>query len=69
MHFMNHCVCVCSLNRDSNVEAHRRQNSNTDVGHPFITRRQISEHENMQESPEVTFLFVPIFIAVFKDAW
>lgn len=37
------------------METHRRQNNNTDVEHAFITRRQISDHEenNTQESPEV----------------
>lgn len=37
------------------METHRRQNNNTDVEHAFITRRQISDHEenNTQESSEV----------------
>uniref|UniRef100_A0A669DL08 E3 ubiquitin-protein ligase n=1 Tax=Oreochromis niloticus TaxID=8128 RepID=A0A669DL08_ORENI len=45
-------VCL-PPNRDGNLEVQRRQNNNTDAAHVFITRRQISEHEDStQESPE-----------------
>uniref|UniRef100_A0A669E1R4 E3 ubiquitin-protein ligase n=1 Tax=Oreochromis niloticus TaxID=8128 RepID=A0A669E1R4_ORENI len=46
-------VCL-PPNRDGNLEVQRRQNNNTDAAHVFITRRQISEHEDStQESPEL----------------
>lgn len=56
MNFISENLNVClPLNRDGNLEVQRRQNSNTDAAHVFITRRQISEHEDStQESPEVT---------------
>lgn len=59
MHFISENLSVClPLNRDGNLEVQRRQNSNTDAAHVFITRRQISEHEDStQESPEVTLSF------------
>ncbi|XP_069379745.1 E3 ubiquitin-protein ligase NEDD4 isoform X1 [Paralichthys olivaceus] len=40
--------------QDSDVEMHRRQNSNIDVEHAFNTRRQISDHDEnaTRESPE-----------------
>lgn len=48
-------VCVSHLNRDSDLEMQRRQNSNTEVEHAFIARRQISDPEEntTRESPEV----------------
>lgn len=60
MHFISESLSVClPPNRDGNLEVQRRQNNNTDAAHVFITRRQISEHEDStQESPEVTLIFL-----------
>uniref|UniRef100_A0A3B4G8G3 NEDD4 E3 ubiquitin protein ligase a n=1 Tax=Pundamilia nyererei TaxID=303518 RepID=A0A3B4G8G3_9CICH len=57
IYYVNHETRTTQWQRpttqDGNLEVQRRQNSNTDAAHVFITRRQISEHEDStQESPE-----------------
>lgn len=56
---------VSAVQRDNNGESHRPQNNNTEVEHAFITRRQISDHNETvtpHESPEVIALcFLPSF--------
>uniref|UniRef100_A0A3P9MUN1 E3 ubiquitin-protein ligase n=1 Tax=Poecilia reticulata TaxID=8081 RepID=A0A3P9MUN1_POERE len=60
IYFVNHVTRTTQWHRptmQSNGESHRPQNSNTDVEPAFITRRQISDHDENatpQESPEVT---------------
>uniref|UniRef100_A0A3B5LT48 WW domain-containing protein n=1 Tax=Xiphophorus couchianus TaxID=32473 RepID=A0A3B5LT48_9TELE len=53
-YFVNHVTRTTQWHRPT---IHRPQNNNTDVEPAFITRRQISEHDENatpQESPEVT---------------
>lgn len=57
IYYVNHETRTTQWQRptmlDGNLEVQRRQNNNTDAAHVFITRRQISEHEDStQESPE-----------------
>ncbi|XP_017159642.1 E3 ubiquitin-protein ligase NEDD4-like isoform X2 [Poecilia reticulata] len=59
IYFVNHVTRTTQWHRptmqQSNGESHRPQNSNTDVEPAFITRRQISDHDENatpQESPE-----------------
>ncbi|XP_016517711.1 E3 ubiquitin-protein ligase NEDD4-like isoform X1 [Poecilia formosa] len=59
IYFVNHVTRTTQWHRptmqQSNGESQRPQNSNTDVEPAFITRRQISEHDESatpQESPE-----------------
>lgn len=59
IYFVNHATRTTQWHRptlqDSNGESHRQQNNNTEVEHAFITRRQISDHEETvtpHESPE-----------------
>lgn len=52
---VQHWLCLCVLNRDGDVELQRGRNSDMDAEHAFITRRQISDHDenSTRESPEV----------------
>uniref|UniRef100_A0A3P8T151 E3 ubiquitin-protein ligase n=1 Tax=Amphiprion percula TaxID=161767 RepID=A0A3P8T151_AMPPE len=58
IYFVNHETRTTQWLRpsvqDANLETRRIQNNDTDVEHAFITRRQISDHDesNTQESPE-----------------
>ncbi|KAM4743572.1 E3 ubiquitin-protein ligase NEDD4-like [Anableps anableps] len=59
IYFVNHVTRTTQWHRptiqESNGESHRPQNSNTDVEPAFITRRQISDHDENatpHESPE-----------------
>lgn len=59
IYFVNHATRTTQWHRptlqDSNGESHRPQNNNTEVEHAFITRRQISDHDETvtpHESPE-----------------
>uniref|UniRef100_A0A3B5A097 E3 ubiquitin-protein ligase n=1 Tax=Stegastes partitus TaxID=144197 RepID=A0A3B5A097_9TELE len=58
IYFVNHESRTTQWQRpstqDADLETLRRQNNNMDVEHAFITRRQISDHDenNTRESPE-----------------